>query len=160
MSSPSPSRSRAPPGPGRGGVEWAWLGEAQPCWRHCPPVVRNRPRSGRELSVELSWDGSGGRKKRRRSWTSGGTLKGRGLRSRAYGEGRGGGGARGAGAPVAQLRRPVLGAKRGAAASSSCEVSSFPSRDAVAPFRVTLVGLLLTFCLCWGKRPLINSVIF
>lgn len=82
----------------------------------------------------------------------GGTLKGRGRRSCAYREGRGGvGGARGVGAPVAQLRRPVLGAERGAAASS-CEVSSLSNRDAVAPYRVTPIGLLLTFRLCWGKR--------
>lgn len=42
----------------------------------------------------------------------------------------------GEGVLVAQLGRPVLGAGSGAAASS-CEVSSLPGRDAVAPFRVT-----------------------
>lgn len=82
----------------------------------------------------------------------GDSLKGLVLRSTACGEGpEGGGGARRAGAPVAQLRRPVLGAKRGAAASSSCEVSSLPNRDAVAPFRVTPIRLLLTSVCVVGK---------
>lgn len=71
VSSPSLSRSRAPRGPGRGGVEWAWLGEAQPCRLHCPPVVRNRPRSGRKLFLQLSWDGRGGEREWTCSWTSG-----------------------------------------------------------------------------------------
>lgn len=80
------------------------------------------------------------------------------LRSSA---GRGGGAGLGRGACGATS--PAGARARRGAAASSCEVSSLPNRDAVAPFRVTPTRLLLTSSRCWwgkrkAERPLILMI--